>query len=149
MCQEPGLTPAQQKMEAIMGQLQPSVQTLDREMLIFAAGRAAQGSKRPWQVTCGVLTALLCGSLIMHVPLTRPVPSVTVVQQVPALVSPVEMQPADHSLAYLNLQKTVFSRGLDALPPHRPVRSARQKRLDQEPLLKESLSSHDVYSGLL
>ena len=67
MCQEPGLTPEHQKMEAIMGQLQPSARRLDREMLIFAAGRADQGSKGPWQVACGILTLLFCGSLIMHV----------------------------------------------------------------------------------
>jgi hypothetical protein len=136
-------------MEATMGQLQPSARTLDHEMLIFEAGRAAQGSKRPWQVMCGILTLLLCGSLIMHVPQTKPTPSVTLAQQITAPVSPIEMQPADHSLAYLNLQKTVFSRGLDALPPHRTVCTARQKRLDQETLLQELLSSDDLYSGLL
>ena len=132
-----------------MGQLRPSARSLDHEMLIFEAGRAAQGSKRPWQVMCGILTLLLCGSLIVRVPQTKHAPPVMVVQQVPAPVSPTELPPADHSLAYLNLQKTVFRRGLDALPPHRTVRSARQKRLDQEPLLKELLSSDDVYSGLL
>jgi hypothetical protein len=149
MCQEPGLTPAHQRMEAIMGQLRPSARSLDHEMLIFEAGRAAQGSKRPWQVMCGILTMLLCGSLIMHVPQTRPTPSVTLAQQITAPVSPIEMQPADHSLGYLNLQKTVLQNGLDALPAHRTVRAINQKQLDQETLLQDLMSSDEVYSGLL
>ena len=93
MCQEPGLSPEHQKMEAIMGQLQPSARSLDREMLIFAAGRAAQGPKRPWQVACGVLTVLLCGSLIMHLPQSRPSTPITLAEQMPDPVMPIEMQP--------------------------------------------------------
>jgi hypothetical protein len=139
MCQEPGLTPAQQRMEAIMGQLRPSARALDQEVLIFEAGRAAQGSKRPWQVMCGILMVLLCGSLILQVPQTKPVTPTPVVQQIPARVWPVEMQQPDRSLAYLELQKTVFDNGLDALPAYRTVRTINQKQLDQETLLKDLL----------
>jgi len=149
MCQEPGLTPEHQKMEAIMGQLQPSARRLDREMLIFAAGRADQGSKGPWQVACGILTLLFCGSLIMHVLQTEPAPPVALVQPIPASVPFVEMEQADHSLGYLNLQKTVLQKGLDALPAYRTVRAINQKQLDQETLLQDLMSSDEAYSGLL
>jgi hypothetical protein len=126
-------------MEAIMGQLCPSAQALDQEVLIFEAGRAAQGSKRPWQVMCGILMVLLCGSLILQVPQTKSVTPTPVVQQIPARVWPVEMQQPDRSLAYLELQKTVFDNGLDALPAYRTVRTINQKQLDQETLLKDLL----------
>jgi hypothetical protein len=149
MCQEPGLTPEHQKMEAIMGQLRPSARSLDHEMLIFEAGRAAQGSKRPWQLMCGVLTMLLCGSLLMQVPQTKPTTPVALVQQIPASVPFVEMQQAGPSLGYLNLQKTVLRNGLDALPAHRAVRALNQKQLDQETLLQDLMSSDEAYSGLL
>ena len=139
MCQEPGLTPAQQRMEAIMGQLSPSARALDRDMLIFEAGRASQGSKRPWQAMCGILMGLLCGSLIMHVPQTEPVTPTPVVQQIPIDVPPVEMPQPDRSLVYLKLQKTVLNRGLDALPAYRTVRRINQKQLDQETLLQDLL----------
>ena len=149
MCQESGLTPAQQRMEAIMGQLRPSAQALDRETLIFEAGRSAQGSKRPWQAMCGILMVLLCGSLIMSMPQTKPFTPTTVVQQRPAPVWPVDRQPSDRSLGYLKLQKTVLHNGLDALPPYRAVRTINQKQLDQETLLQDLLSPDEVYSGLL
>ena len=149
MCQEPGLTPAQQRMEAIMGQLSPSARALDQEMLIFEAGRASQGSKRPWQVMCGILMVLLCGSLIIRVPQTKPFAPTAVVQQIPAPVWPVEMQHSDGSLGYLELQRTVLANGLDALPSYRAMRTVNQKQLDQETLLQDLLSSDEVYSGLL
>lgn len=149
MCQEPGLTPAQQRMEAIMGQLRPSAQALDQEVLIFEAGRATQGSKRPWQVMCGILMVLLCSSLILQVPQTKPVTPTTVVQQIPARVWPVDTQQSDRTLGYLKLQKNVLTNGLDALPAYRTVRTINQKQLDQETLLQDLLSSDEVYSGLL
>lgn len=132
-----------------MGQLQPSARSLDREMLIFAAGRAAQGSKRPWQVACGALTILLCASLIMHIPQPEPATPVVLAQQFPAPAPSVEIRQADHSLGYLELQKTVLQNGLDAMPPYRTVRAAHQKQLDQETLIQDLLSSDEVYSGLL
>ena len=132
-----------------MGQLRPSARTLDHEMLIFAAGRAAQGSKRPWQAMCGIVTMLLCGSLIMHIGPTETTTSVTVAQQTLAPAPLVPLQPSDRSPDYLGLQKNVLSRGLDALPPYRTVRTASQKQLDQKILLQKLLSSDEVYSGLL
>jgi hypothetical protein len=122
-----------------MGQLCPSAQALDQEVLIFEAGRATQGSKRPWQVMCGILMGLLCGSLIIQVPQTKPVTPTTVVQQIPARVWPVEMQQPDRSMAYLELQKTVFDNGLDALPAYRTMRTINQRQLDQETLLQDLL----------
>ncbi len=149
MCQDPGLTPEQQRMEAIMGQLRPSARSLDHEMLIFEAGRASQGSKRPWQAMCGVLTMLLCGSLIVHIPPTETTTSVTVAQQNPAPAPLVHMQQSDHSPDYLDLQKDVLSRGLDALPRYRTVRTVHRKQLDQKTLLQNLLLSDKMHSGLL
>lgn len=149
MCQEPGLTPEQQKMEAIMGQLQPSARSLDREMLIFAAGRAAQGTKAPWQMACGVLTVLLCTSLIVRLPQSRSATPTKVAEQSLAPVTPLASQPADYSLGYLELQKTVLKNGLDAMPAYRTVRATQQKHLDQETLLQDLMSSDEAYSGLL
>ena len=122
-----------------MGQLNPSARALDQEMLIFEAGRASQGSKRPWQAMCGILMVLLCGSLIIRIPQTKPVTPAPIVQQIPSVVSPVEMHQPDRSLAYLELQRTVFNNGLDALPSHRAVRMINQKQLDQETLLQDLL----------
>jgi hypothetical protein len=136
-------------MEAIMAQLRPSARGLDREMLIYAAGRAAQGSKRPWQMACGVLTVLLCTSLIVRLPQSGPATPGRLVEELPVPVTPVAVPPADHSLAYLELQKTVLKNGLDAMPAHRTVRAPHQKQLDQETLIQDLLSSDEVYSGLL
>ena len=83
-----------------MGQLSPSARALDQEMLIFEAGRASQGSKRPWQAVCGILMVLLCGSLIIRVPQTKPVTPTMLAQQSPAPVTPIDMQQPDRSLAY-------------------------------------------------
>ncbi|MCF7973566.1 MAG: hypothetical protein K9N55_07105 [Phycisphaerae bacterium] len=132
-----------------MGQLSPSARALDQDMLIFEAGRASQGSNRPWKAMCGILMGLLCGSLILHVPQTEPVTPTTVVQQIPAPMSPVDMPQPHRSLAYLQLQKTVLDHGLDALPPYRAVRKINQKQLDQETLLQDLMTSDEVTSGLL
>jgi len=122
-----------------MGQLSPSARALDQEMLIFEAGRASQGSKRPWQAMCGILMVLLCGSLIIHVPQTKPVIPTPLAQQIPSLVWPVEMQQSDRSLGYLELQKTVLDNGLDGLPAYRAMRTVNQKQLNQETLLQDLL----------
>ena len=59
MYNEENLTPAEQELESVLGQLKPIANTLNRDVLMFNAGRATVGKKLPWQMFSGVLIVLL------------------------------------------------------------------------------------------
>jgi len=63
MYNEENLTPAEQELESVLGQLKPIANTLNRDELMFNAGRATAGKKLPWQMLSGALIVLLlCSS---------------------------------------------------------------------------------------
>jgi len=63
---EEGLTPAEQELESVLGRLKPVANTLNRDELMFNAGRASAGRKQPWQVLSGVLMVLLLCSVLIR-----------------------------------------------------------------------------------
>ncbi len=138
MQREPELSPAQQKLEALLGQLNPSVTGLDRDRLMFQAGRASRGSHRPWQAACVVLTLLL-GCSLMICPQQTPSPHEWV--QTTPLVTPVDVATSDPASGYLKLQRQVMEEGLDHLPKSKRGWSPRRSRFEQERLMAKLLSS--------
>ena len=133
------LTPAQQRIEALLGQLDPQVTGLDRDRLMFQAGQASCGSRRPWQVGCLVLTLLLGCSLIIR---PQQAPSDSVFVQTKPLVMPVEVLTSkQQSSDYLKLQRQVMEEGLDVLPKSKGGWSQRRSRFEQERMMAKLLSS--------
>ncbi|MHC4627414.1 MAG: hypothetical protein ACYTDV_10580, partial [Planctomycetota bacterium] len=71
MHEEEGLTPAEHELESALGRLKPAANTLNRDALMFKAGLAAAGGRRPWQMFSGVLTLLLLCSILIRPELRR------------------------------------------------------------------------------
>lgn len=120
MHKEEGLTPAEQELESVLGQLKPAANTLSRDGLMFSAGRAAAGGKKPWQMLSGVLMLLLlCSVLIrsdIHGPReSSPVPNSGQFRMAQAMYRPVQIE-STTPLAYPTLRKNIVRYGLDALP---------------------------------
>ena len=144
MQHEGNLSPAEQALESALGQLKPTASTLNRDELMFNAGRTTAGSKGPWQMLSGVLTVLLLGSVVMHLgmnePRQSPVPPDTARYEV--------AQTSDHpvrvksrgSLEYVTLRRKVVERGLDSLPLRRGAGGSEPRRSRRQ-LLESMLSS--------
>ncbi len=119
MHKEEGLTPAEQELESVLGQLKPAANTLSRDGLMFNAGRAVAGGKKPWQMLSGTLMVLLlCSVLIrpdVHGPAESSSPSDPVQFRVAQTVyRPVQTESAG-TLAYPRLRRNIVRHGLDAL----------------------------------
>lgn len=119
MYNEENLTPAEQELESVLGQLKPIANTLNRDVLMFNAGRATAGKKRPWQMLSGVLIVLLLCSVLIR-------PDWNGVRSLSSGPEPGEFQMAqtpyhpvraasDGSLAYPMLRQNIVRYGLDAL----------------------------------
>lgn len=146
--------------EAALAALTPVPAALDRDRLMFQAGRAARGTASwAWPAATGVLTALAAALALVMV-LRPPVVTETVVIHVPVEVppapappkpapeTPVESSPATSrpaevatsspiSPGYLRLQEQILRWGLDALPAGRPTAPAAPP-ITVEQLLGES-----------
>lgn len=119
MYNEENLTPAEQELESVLGQLKPIANTLNRDVLMFNAGRATAGKKRPWQMLSGVLTVLLLCSVLVRPDLngTRSLssgPEPGTFQMTQTLYQPVQAE-SPGSLAYPMLRQNIVRYGLDAL----------------------------------
>jgi hypothetical protein len=144
MQHEESLSPAEQALESALGQLKPAADRLNRDELMFNAGRAAAGSRSPWQMLSGVLTVLLLGSVLMRPGLNgsrelsspADTPRFEIAQ---ALDHPVQVE-SRGSLEYVTLREKVIERGLDALPLRRGVGSTELPR-SRKQLLESMLSS--------
>ena len=119
MYKEENLTPAEQALESALGQLKPIANTLNRDVLMFNAGRASVGRKQPWQMLSGVLTILLLCSVLIR-------PDLNGVQSLPSGPEPsqfqiaqIQYQPVQAEspdlLAYPMLRDNIVRHGLDAL----------------------------------
>jgi hypothetical protein len=152
-----GLTPAERELEAALGALRPAAPALDRDRLIFAAGRAVgrTESRRPlrcWQAAAAALALAAGLSLLVRTgPGTRPdAPQVPlVIRQSPTPLAPPQpapltaptvvsagptasfwlMRPAPGT--YFDLRDKVLRRGLDALPRSTPETPTRQPTLSE------------------
>ncbi len=119
MYNEENLTPAEQELESVLGQLKPIANTLNRDELMFNAGRATAGKKRPWQMLSGVLTVLLLCSVLVRPDLngTRSLssgPEPGQFRMTQTLYQPVQAE-SPGSLAYPMLRQNIVRYGLDAL----------------------------------
>lgn len=144
MHKEEGLTPAERELESVLGQLKPASNTPNRDELMFNAGRAAAGGKRPWQMLSGILTLLLLGSVLVRVGSNEPkgLPSVPVMaQREPARAPSRSVRPeSGGSMEYVTLRRNVVERGLDALPPRRAASGGSASK-NRRQLLESMLSS--------
>ena len=119
MYSEKDMTPAEQELESALGQLKPVANTLNRDALMFNAGRAAIGKKRPWQMLSGALTVLLFFSILIGPALNGPrrsssPPTPGELQITQTLYQPIQAE-SPGSLAYPMLRQNVVRYGLDAL----------------------------------
>ncbi len=119
MYKEENLTPAEQELESVLGQLKPIANTLNRDVLMFNAGRATAGRKLPWQMFSGVLIVLLLCSVLIR-PDSNGARSLSsgpepgTFQMTLTLYQPVQSE-SPGSLAYPMLRENIVRYGLDAL----------------------------------
>jgi len=138
------LSPAEKALASALGQVRPTANRLNRDELMFNAGRAAAGGRGPWQMLSGVLTVLLLGSI-----LTRPglnesrelsspgdTPRLEMAQ---VLHHPVQVE-SGGSMEYVTLREKVIERGLDALPSRRGAGDP-ELTMSRRQLLDSMLSS--------
>ena len=119
MYNEENLTPAEQELESVLGQLKPIANTLKRDVLMFNAGRATVGKKLPWQMLSGVLTVVLLCSVLVRPDLNgarslSSGPEPGQFQMTQTLYQPVQAE-SSGSLAYPLLRQNIVRYGLDAL----------------------------------
>ena len=119
MYNEENLTPAEQESESALGQLKPIANMLNRDALMFNAGRATAGKKRPWQMLSGVLTVLLLCSVLVRHDFNRAQklssgPKPGEFQLTQNLYQPVQAE-LPGSLAYPIMRQNIVRYGLDAL----------------------------------
>ncbi|MHC4533443.1 MAG: hypothetical protein ACYS6K_05780 [Planctomycetota bacterium] len=144
MYNEENLNPVEQELESALGQLKPIANTLNRDVLMFNAGRATAGKKRSWQMFSGVLVVLLLCSLWIRPDLngTRslssdPEPGESQITQ--AMYQPAQAESPD-SLVYPMLRQNIVKYGLDALRFQEGM-SHSEPLKDRKELLKSMLSS--------
>lgn len=144
MQNEESLSPAEQALESALGQLKPIAGTLNRDELMFNAGLAAAGAKRPWQMLSGVLAALLLGSVLIGPGSngsgeSSSPPDLAQYEVARALDHPAQTQPGG-SLEYVTLRQNVVERGLDGLPVRRGAGGG-ETHTNRKQLLESMLSS--------
>ena len=120
MHKEEGLTPAEQELESVLGRLKPAANTLNRDELMFNAGRAAAGKKQPWQMLSGVLMVLLLCSVLIRSDIYGPRELVSPhdsgqFRMAQTTYRPVQTE-SPGPLVYPALRRNIVRYGLDALP---------------------------------
>ncbi|HUU17203.1 MAG TPA: hypothetical protein VMW72_08645 [Sedimentisphaerales bacterium] len=144
MYNEENLTPAEQELESVLGQLKPISNTLNRDVLMFNAGRATAGKKLPWQMFSGVLIVLFICSVLIRPDLNgarslSSVPEPGEFQMTRASYQPVQAE-SPGSLAYPMLRENIVRFGLDALRFQQGVGHSEPLK-NRKQLLESMLSS--------
>ena len=144
MHKEEGLTPAEQELESALGQLKPAANTLSRDGLMFNAGRAVAGGKKPWQMLSGALMVLLLCSMLIRSDIygpREPSPGHDPEQfpMAQTMHRPVLTESAG-TLAYPRLRLNIVRHGLDALPLKQGTSNGAQ-HTNRKQLLESMLSS--------
>ncbi|MBN1490247.1 MAG: hypothetical protein JXA69_10040 [Phycisphaerae bacterium] len=126
MQDETPLTPAERELEAALAALQPAVPAMDRDALMFRAGRAsARNRMLPWRLATAALALALTTSLAI-----RPEPrTVERIVRVPAETPRIDSMYAlarasfptgetgtATQSSYLRVRDDVLAQGADALP---------------------------------
>jgi hypothetical protein len=144
MYNEENLTPTEQELESVLGQLKPIANTLNRDVLMFNAGRATAGRKLPWQMFSGVLIVLFVCSVLIR-PDSNGVrslpsgPEPGTFQMTQTLYQPVQTE-SRGSLAYPMLRENIVRYGLDALRFQQDT-SRSEPLKNRKQLLESMLSS--------
>ncbi|MHC4166648.1 MAG: hypothetical protein ACYSWQ_06810 [Planctomycetota bacterium] len=138
------LSPAEQALESALGQLTPAANRMNRDELMFNAGRAAAGRKGLWQMLSGVLTVLLLGSVLIRPGLNGPRESSSPLKPAQfevahAVDHPVQVK-SRGSLEFVTLRRKVVEQGLDGLPLRRRAGGSEPRRSRRQ-LLESMLSS--------
>lgn len=63
----------------------PMATDLDRDVLLFRAGRASAPSARWWRIAVGILVATQVGTVALWLGFTRPAPPIAAPVQIPAV----------------------------------------------------------------
>ncbi len=144
MYNKENLTPTEQELESVLGQLKPTANKLDRDVLMFNAGRASADKKRPWQMLSGALTVLLLCSVLVRFDLNgdrslSSGPEPGEFQMTQALYQPVQAE-SPGSLEYPILRQNIIRYGLDALRFQKGM-SHSEPLKNRKQLLESMLSS--------
>ena len=144
MYNEENLSQAEKELESALGQLKPTANTLSRDVLMFNAGRATAGKKRPWQLLSGILTVVLFCSVIYRPDLNETQrlsysPKTGEFQTTQTSYQPIQIVSPD-SLAYPILRQNIVRYGLDALRFQQDMGRSKPHK-NQKELLESMLSS--------
>jgi len=144
MHKEEGLTPAEQELESVLGRLKPAANTLNRDELMFNAGRAAAGRARPWQMLSGVLMALLLCSVLIRSDIyetreSSPPHDPGKFRVAQTTFRPVQTE-SPGPLVYPTLRRDIVRHGLDAWPLKQGISSGPQQK-NRKQWLESMLSS--------
>ena len=119
MYKEEDMSPSEKALESALGQLKPITNIMNRDELMFNAGRASVRGKFHWQMLSGTLAVLLICSFMLRFDMneTYNLPAGTQNEQIQIVQT--QYQPAEtsssDSMAYPILRENVIKYGLDAL----------------------------------
>ncbi len=145
MQDETPLTPSEREIEAALGGLRPTRASMNRDRLMFCAGRtSARRQNRIWQGMSGFLGIMLLVSVVNRPPATVINTSTNTVAsnaREPLPVNVASQSPdsfnrgrPDRVTDYVRMRRAVLDRGIEALPVPSPDPS-----FYDEPLTKEHL----------
>jgi hypothetical protein len=131
MPQHQHLKPAEEELAAALGALAPASPNIDRDRMLFLAGRAAERKTAGlWRGVSGGLAACLVAALAIqawpsadkHTPRTieptRPVEIIKITAPPPQPIPLLASAPAAQLKgSYVQLRNAVLTRGMEALPP--------------------------------
>jgi hypothetical protein len=152
MQNEENITPAQRELETALGSLRPIATSMDRDLLMFRAGRASgRRHYRIWQGGVAVLAVLLTVSLL-HSPTVGPIERVQYVtdeqQAAPANMMTMTKAPTGPARTrslmpgnYIRLRNRVLIGGLDELPEAQSSSGPSEPPMTRQQLLEMMLSS--------
>lgn len=146
MRNDDGITPQQRELEAALASLTPAPASLDRDRLMFAAGRVSVRHRTYlWQGMAAMLAVLLTVSVVAerrpaegpsHLEVVARTPAPEVPLGVASLpTEPVDRQEAEAFRQYMRTRRAVLDRGVDALP----VSPAVERRPVDPPLTREDI----------
>ena len=141
MYKEEDMTPSEKALESALGQLKPISNSMNRDELMFKAGRMSAGSKRPWQIFSSALTILLFCSVLFRSSTSeisnKPIDDSIQIAQV--RYQPSEIDSYD-SMAYPILRENIIRNGWEALQFSEPAGN-NESVINQKELLDSMLSS--------
>lgn len=143
MRDEEGLNPALQRLESALGQTRPTQTGLDRDLLMFNAGRATARPNRPWQVLSGALGLLLLCAVFLRpeqsgLSFQGPVAD-SGTSRISRLAAQRDEYDPSCQQTYLRLRDQVLQGGVESLPPDPGLGSTGQSDRRQD--LVDILSS--------